>query len=173
MSGTTVIISIIKAIQKELFLPKYSIDICLFDGEEIGLYGSKRYVSQCNQGVKLFINFDTCGYIDLGAGVYYDPTHPELELEFQEYIKLVKDVKMKVAEYKPEGYVTDCRPFELYKIPYVSIMNSGKTPWIHTYDDAVSIISFEKLDNLAKGTVQYLLNNYNEVSSSCIFPKMD
>ena len=156
LSGVAVLLKAIKTIQLNTIRPYYSIEFCFFDGEEIGRYGSNHYVSVCNRGVKLYINIDTCGRFDCGAGIYYDNTNPYLKDEFESFILNVKDVKMKLAEYNPIGYTTDCEPFEKNQIPFVSIMNDAPSSYLHTYEDNISHISFEKLDNLAKGINLFL-----------------
>ena len=156
LSGTSVLLSIISKIKDEKLLPKYSIDICLFDGEEIGLYGSRHYVAKCKNGIKVYINVDTCGNKDFGAGFYYDKSHPYLREEFSRLIAMMSDVKLKVAEYNPQGYTTDCYFFGQKNIPFVSLMNDNYNNYQHTTRDDVSHISFKKIDILASGIVLYL-----------------
>ena len=165
MSGVAVLLAVIKYLQAEGIYPQYNIDICFFDGEEIGRYGSSRYLTQCEYGIKKYINIDTCGNKDVGAYVLYDNTHPYLKEEFEDYIRMVKDVSMKTAIYNPQGYTTDCYYFERKHIPFVSIQNYEGAGWlIHSFNDDISYISFEKIDNIAKGLVLYL-HAYSEVSS--------
>lgn len=156
LSGTAVMLSLIKGIQKKKIQPKYSIDICLFDGEEIGRFGSRRYLSVCRYGIKRYINVDTCGNKDCGIFVLYSNIHPFLKSEFE---GLVKDIKMELSEYDPQGFTTDCEPFAINQIPFVCIDNEILLPdYLHRKNDDVSHISFRKLSIISKGLDTYLRN---------------
>ena len=165
MSGVAVLLTVIKNLQAERIYPQYNIDICFFDGEEIGRYGSYHYLYNCKQKIMKFINIDTCGNKDFGVCVLYDNTHPFLKEEFEDFIRLVKDVRMRTSIYNPKGYTTDCEFFEQKHVPFVSIQNDSGSSWLHTFDDDLSHMSFEKIDNIAKGIVLYL-HNVSEISSS-------
>lgn len=165
MSGVAVLLTVIKSLQVVGIYPQYNIDICFFDGEEIGRYGSKQYLYGCKQKIKKYINIDTCGNKDFGACVLYDNKHPYLKEEFEGFIHMVKDVTMKTAVYNPKGFTTDCQFFEQKHIPFVSIQNDKGSSWLHTFDDDLSHISFEKIDNIAKGIVLYL-HTFSELSSN-------
>ena len=41
--------------------PNMTLISVFFDGEEIGRYGSKRYLSECDGNIVLYINIDTRG----------------------------------------------------------------------------------------------------------------
>ena len=161
MSGTAVLLSLIKAIQRAQIHPKYSVDICFFDGEEIGRYGSRYYLNQCKRGIKQYINIDTCGNKDYGIVVLYDIKHPFLQREFESFVHIVSEIGSKVAVYNPKGYTTDCEYFESKNIPFVSIQNDKHSYHLHTIDDNVSHISFKKIDDLAKGLDQYIRTSYS------------
>lgn len=164
MSGVAVLLTIIKYLQAEGIYPQYNIDICFFDGEEIGRYGSKQYLDKCKQGIKRYINIDTCGNKDFGLRVLYDNTHPFLIDEFTVFCNMMKDVMIGYEVYNPKGWTTDCEWFEHKHIPFVSIQNDQGSSWLHTFEDNLSHISFEKIDNIAKGLVLYL-RTFSEVSS--------
>lgn len=156
MSGTAVLLSLIKGIQRVPIYPKYSIEICFFDGEEIGRYGSNYYLNHCERGIKRYINIDTCGNKDYGLVVYYDRKQPSLQEEFEPFIQSIHDYKIKAAIYNPKGYTTDCECFESAGIPFVSIQNDTPTRHLHTKEDNVSHISFKKLNDLAVNLDQFL-----------------
>lgn len=155
LSGVAVLLDLIKMLQGDPFNAQYSIDICLFDGEEIGLYGSKHYVEKTGK-VKLYINVDTCGNKDSGLGVYYDKRHPYLQEEFQSFISSINVVNTKVAEYNPVGYTTDCSPFSNQMIPFVNMGNDRITGLNHSMEDVVSHISLEKIHCLSEALFEYL-----------------
>ena len=161
MSGTAVLLSFIKGLQRDKIQPRYSIDICFFDGEEIGRYGSNHYLDQCEKGIKLYINVDTCGKLNDGLVVLYNNEYPFLQDVFVLFRPLVRDVDIRISVYNPKGYTTDCEPFQRKCIPFVSIQNSTHSYYLHTTMDDVSHISFEKIDNLARGLDQYIRVSYS------------
>lgn len=155
MSGVAVLLKLIKILQEKNFHPKYSFDVCFYDGEEIGRYGSKRYVDTTKK-IKMYINIDTCGNCDSGLGVYCDISNPYLKEMFKDFIVLVKNIRMKVADYKPVDYVTDCEPFVNYKIPYVNIGNDRITGFNHTMNDDISHISYERILSISSALFEYI-----------------
>lgn len=154
LSGTAVLLSVIKSIQKNKIQPKYSVDICLFDGEEIGRYGSRHYISICHQGIKQYINVDTCGRLDCGIELLHSVNGSLLGLELEGYMAAI--IKY-VGEYKPIGYSTDCDPFGAKQIPFVFIHNEiGSPDYLHSVHDDTTHISFEKLSIISNGLDAYL-----------------
>ena len=155
MSGVAVLMKLIKILQENNYHPQYSIDICFYDGEEIGRYGSKRYVDTTRK-IKMYINIDTCGDQDSGIGVFYDPNNPYLKDEFAVFTVLIKDIKTTLFKYVPVGYVTDCEYFGRRSIPYVSIMNDRTTGYNHTMKDDISHISYEHILNISNALFEYI-----------------
>lgn len=153
LSGVAVVLQVIKAIQRNTIYPFYSIDFCLFDGEEIGRYGSKRYLSKCEGAIALFINFDTCGGKDSDIGFFFSPLYPGLITRFTDFID---ETNLHVYEYNPKGSTTDCEPFQKKDIPFVAIGCRPLPGYLHKKDDDVSHISFERLEGLAKGIEKHL-----------------
>lgn len=157
MSGVAVLLRLIKLFQKQPVKLSYCIDVCLFDGEEIGRYGSKRYMNQNNNDIKKFINVDTCGNKNFGIGFYYDKSYPVLKEEFDRFKEVIDGYKVVVDCYNPIGYTTDCEPFEKMHIPFVSIQNDTPSDYLHTFNDNVCNISFKRLTLLSNSLYQYLL----------------
>lgn len=153
LSGVAVLLKTIKAFQLDAISPYYSMDFCFFDGEEIGRYGSNHYVANCSRGIKLYINIDTCGNPDL-----------ELSLDFSancsyfasEFANMQSQFKMRMGEYNPIGYTTDCEPFETRKIPFVSIGAVVIPYYLHSLNDNVSNISFSRLEDISNFLFKYL-----------------
>ena len=146
-SGVAVLLQIIKAIQNDFFYPKYSIDICLFDGEEIGRYGSYHFLSKCENGIALYINVDTCGGKDTDIRFFYSPSLQLLNYHFEDFLE---STNLPVVEYDPVGYTTDCEPFQKKAIPFVAIGCYTLPSYLHTIDDNIGNISFRRLDTYAK-----------------------
>jgi hypothetical protein len=161
MSGTAVVLSVIKKLQQRNIRPKYSLDLCLFDGEEIGRYGSNRYVAQCEKGIKQYINVDTCGNKDLGIVALYDEKHSSIREDSNLIVQLFKGIKTRVSAYNPKGYTTDCEVFQARSIPFVSIQNDAHTDYLHSMRDDTLHISFAKIEHIAEGLEQYIRSSFN------------
>lgn len=156
LSGVAVLLRTIKMIQSSSIHPHYSFDFCFFDGEEIGRYGSKRYVANCRRGILVYMNVDTCGNPDLGLGFAYSSYTPYLAQSFKE---MQTDLKIKmIVEYDPVGYTTDCAPFEQAKIPFVAVGNEVFMKYQHTPSDDVSHISFSRINRISNSLYKYLKN---------------
>lgn len=153
MSGVAVLLGLIKRLQSKEFSPYYSLDICLFDGEEMGRFGSKHYLENCKNGIKMYINVDTCGKNEGGIGIYCDINNPFLKDDFK---GVFQGVKTAIVDYRSERYTTDCQYFAYRSIPYVSIMNDSSSDYLHSYNDDVSHIFFERISFISDDLEAYL-----------------
>ncbi len=153
LSGVAVLLKVIKAIQKEKIHPKYDIDICFFDGEEIGRYGSIQYLKECKQGVKYYLNIDTVGNPDIDLAFYFSKDCSFFMNDFQE---MIDKLDMSTGDYAPVNYSTDCETFKRNNIPFICIVCKTLPNYIHTTKDDISHISFSRLDILAKGIEKYI-----------------
>lgn len=154
LSGVAVLLKAIKTIQLESISPNYSMEFCFFDGEEIGRNGSKHYVDNCKRGIKYYINIDTCGNPDDGLTLAYSNYEASLIKEFKD---MKEDLNMKIEEYNAVGYSTDCEPFEMKRIPFVTIRNDIVIPYyVHSYNDNVSHVSFSRLNNISSSLISFL-----------------
>lgn len=155
LSGVAVVLQLIKAIQRNKMHPHYSIDLCLWDGEEIGRYGSKYYLSKQSGPIKLYINIDTCGNSEFGLAYAYSDYTPNIVNEFA---KMQEKLNMKVEEYHPTNYASDCDPFRDMNIPFISITDDIVIPpYIHSWEDNISIISFSRINNISMALYERLL----------------
>lgn len=153
LSGVVVLLKVIKAIQKIKIHPKYGIDICFFDGEEIGRHGSAHYLKECKQGVKYYFNIDTVGNPDIDLAFYYSKGCSYFANDF---LELIEELDMSVEDYSPVNYITDCETFKYSNIPFICIVCKTLPNYIHKKSDTISHISFSRLDILAKGVEKYI-----------------
>lgn len=153
LSGVVVLLKVIKAIQKEKIHPKYGIDICFFDGEEIGRHGSIQYLKECKQGVKYYFNIDTVGNPDIDLAFYYSKG---CSFFVNDFLELIDKLNMSAEDYAPVKYSTDCETFKNKNIPFICIVCKTLPNYIHTTKDDISHISFSRLDILAKGIEKYI-----------------
>ena len=155
LSGVAVLLQVIKAIQKKGFRPHYSLEICLWDGEEIGRYGSKYYVSHQDSPIKLYINVDMCGNPKCGLTCAYSDYAPNIVnvlANFQE------ELNMQVEEYHSVNYITDCEYFNNMRIPFVHIGNDNPLmPYIHSKGDNISCVSLPRIKNISVALYGFLL----------------
>lgn len=153
LSGVVVLLKVIKALQKDRINPEYGIDLCLFDGEEIGRHGSTRYVTESKKCIKHYINVDTVGNPDVELAFFYSKGCPYLTEGFE---GLIQTLNMSAEEYNPEKFITDCETFKYQNIPFICMVCKNIPPYLHKSADNISNISFERLDVIAKGIESYL-----------------
>ena len=153
LSGVAVLLKVIKAIQKNNIHPQYGIDICLFDGEEVGHYGSNRYLSESKKEIKFYINVDTVGNPDVELAFFYSSGCPYLTKGFE---GMIEKLNMCAGDYNPVKFVTDCEPFKYKDIPFICLVCKNIPPYLHSQGDSISVISFERLDIIAKSIECYL-----------------
>ena len=153
LSGVVILLIVIKALQKSRIHPRYGIDICFFDGEEIGRYGSTRYVTESKNGIKHYINVDTVGNPEVELAFFYSSGCSYFADEFRE---LIEKINMSAGDYSPVNYITDCESFKYKNIPFVCMVCKNIPPYLHKSADNISNISFERLDVIAKGIERYL-----------------
>jgi Zn-dependent M28 family amino/carboxypeptidase len=156
ISGVAVLLQVIKAIQKTGFRPHYSMEICFWDGEEIGRYGSKYYVSHQDSPIKLYINVDTCGNPKCGLTCAYSDYAPNIVNELANF---QEELNMQVEEYHPVNYTTDCEYFSKMRIPFVNIINDiPLMPSIHSKGDDISCVSLPRIQNISVALYGFLLS---------------
>lgn len=155
LSGVAVVLLCIKHFQTLSFRPQYSYDICFWDGEEIGRYGSKHYLSSyCKKGIKLYINVDTCGSIrDYLLSLSHNKAYEWLKSEFATMAMNIGAVQV---EYNLTTGSTDCEQFEKNHIPFICIGCLKVPRYLHTYSDNVSHISFSRINDISKVLIEYL-----------------
>lgn len=151
-SGVSVLLTMIETIKKEKIVPPNSLTFCFFDGEEIGRFGSKFFVQENKEPIKLYINVDTCGSEkDYDLTVSFSSFCPEL---CHKYASLPDKIgALPIMEYAPRGYTTDCEPFEVNKIPFIAIGPNKIPTYLHSPNDVISHISFSRLDTIARELV--------------------
>lgn len=156
-SGIVVLLMVIKTIRDEKLALPYSLTFCFFDGEEIGRYGSKQFVHDNKDPIKLYINVDTCGSEnDYNLTVSYNSSFPELRDKFVTFPDGIG--ALPIMEYAPLGYITDCQYFAQNNNPFIAIGPDRVPYYLHSTNDNVSHISFQRLDLISKELVLFVSN---------------
>lgn len=148
LSGVAVVLRCIELFQSGSLQPKYSYDLCFWDGEEIGRYGSKHYLDAYNEKqIKLYINVDTCGSVDeYKLGIHYSVEYPALQSVFT---PLANTLDAELWPYMMEGTTTDCEQFETESIPFVTLSCTQNPSYLHSKRDNVSNISFTRIEEIS------------------------
>lgn len=159
MSGVAVLMTLANRLSKKTSL-KYNIDICFWDGEEVGRYGSSYYLlSNANhQKCKLYINVDTCGSkCCYNLGVLYNQNVSNINALFEDYSY---NLQLEYAPYSPLGFITDCESFDVYGIPYLTIGSMTHPCHIHTTNDSPEILDYNQMWNIFNMLYNYIIDNY-------------
>lgn len=157
MSGVAVLLRVIRLLQGAKMTPRYNLDVCFWDGEEIGRFGSKMYVQNKKDYKHMsYINVDT-----VGNDEYYTVTltySPEYAFCTHIFDEFVNELGMPMAEYNPQGFTTDCEPFIREHIPFINICCDKIPPYLHKNTDIPSNISYSKVNNLANAIIKHLID---------------
>lgn len=149
LSGVAVLLCLVNRLKTTKLIPKYNIDVCFWDGEEIGRFGSKYYVSQLSESKRkqiTYVNVDT-----VGSEHYYQVTlsyNPSKCLS-NSFCSLASKLEIPVVEYSPVGFTTDCEPFLKNDMSFVNICCDQIPPYLHSLSDVASNVSVNQVLKIA------------------------
>lgn len=149
LSGVAVLLCLVNSLKATNCIPKYNIDVCFWDGEEIGRYGSKYYVRQLSDSKReqmTYVNVDT-----VGNEQYYQVTlsyNPSKCLS-DAFCSLASKLEIPVVEYNPVGFTTDCEPFLNNDMTFVNICCDKIPPYLHSFSDIASNVSINQICKIA------------------------
>lgn len=158
ISGVAVLLCLVDKLKQQQGIPDYCIDICFWDGEEIGRYGSKHYVEKLDEvgyNRMMYINVDT-----VGSEQYYQVTlsYNVIPLVFNySFYSFASDLNSPVVEYNPNGFTTDCESFLKKDIPFINISCDRLPPYLHSSSDIASNISFNQINRIANALFDNLI----------------
>ena len=148
-SGTTAILELAEAFGKSKTKPKDTIVFIAFNAEELGLLGSKHYVSDPLlplDDCKLMINLDMVGRL---RGTTVTAQGGNLSRSVTQLVdKLDDDYPFDVNITVP-GNRSDHAPFNWNGVP-VLFFHTGTHPQYHRTTDDPDLINYEGLVNIAK-----------------------
>ncbi|MCU0285912.1 MAG: M20/M25/M40 family metallo-hydrolase [Acidobacteria bacterium] len=154
-SGSAALLSIAGALSSSKYKPKRSVLFILFAGEEMGLLGSKYFVSHLPGKVKKINFVFNMDMIGAGPNVFIArlKNYPEVEkilVETPRKLNLCCQVKGNEAGKKSRGGA-DHAPFVEKGIPAVSIFSTdGQHHGYHTNDDTIYWITPKIIEDIAK-----------------------
>ncbi len=170
-SGVSAVMQIAKAFVENGIRPERSVIFAFWDGEELGLLGSKYFVKNCNfiRQVKGYLNFDMIGRNTDEANpsyviYFYSQNHPAFERWSKEDIQKY-DLEI-TPEYRPSDNNlggSDNVSFAKANIPIIWYHTDGH-PDYHKPSDEVNKINWSKLVDITKASFLNLWNLANEKS---------
>lgn len=156
ISGVSVLLKVASSFLYRDAPHKYTYVFCFWDGEEIGRYGSRQYVSDLadRNKVKLYINVDTCGSDKAyRLGVQCDKKYPSLQETMN---RLSNRIGVETTDYAPTSFTTDCEPFDNNDIPFVNVGCLTIPAYLHSSADTVDKISFSQLHRIQLALYDFL-----------------
>lgn len=167
-SGVSAVLQIAQAFVQSGQQPERSVIFAFWDGEEIGLLGSRYFVEQCpfRDQIKSYLNFDMIGrnqdekrprLVDF----FYTQSHPEYEKWLTEDIHTYQLELTPVFHpwEKPVGG-SDNASFARHDIPIIWYHTNGH-PDYHQPGDHTSKLNWEKLTAITKAAFLNLWNMAN------------
>ncbi len=171
-SGTAVVMEVGRLLAKSNFKPKRTVYFCLWDGEEMGLLGSRYWVKNPTDGVtidKVVTNFNM-DMVGLGTkiGVPGGMNFPSIwNVIIKNQDQDILDA-LEPSEAGPGG--SDYAPFISLGIEALAIMTRGGTghPDYHDTGDDTKYISSEILRKTGQFVIQGTINAANETKADML-----
>ena len=148
-SGTTAILELAEAFGKSDARPKDTIVFIAFNDEELGLLGSKHYVSDPLlplDDCKLMINLDMVGRL---RGTTVTAQGGNLSRSVTQLVDKLDDNYPFDVNITAAGNRSDHAPFNWSGVP-VLFFHTGTHPQYHRITDDPDLINYEGLVNIAK-----------------------
>ena len=148
-SGTTAILELAEAFGKSKTKPKDTIVFIAFNAEELGLLGSKHYVSDPLlplDDCKLMINLDMVGRL---RGTTVTAQGGNLSRSVTQLVDKLDDDYPFDVNITAAGNRSDHAPFNWNGVP-VLFFHTGTHPQYHRTTDDSDLINYEGLVNIAK-----------------------
>ena len=148
-SGTTAILELAEAFGKSKTKPKDTIVFIAFNAEELGLLGSKHYVSDPLlplDDCKLMINLDMVGRL---RGTTVTAQGGNLSRSVTQLVDKLDDNYPFDVNITAAGNRSDHAPFNWSGVP-VLFFHTGTHPQYHRITDDPDLINYEGLVNIAK-----------------------
>ena len=148
-SGTTAILELAEAFGKSDAKPKDTIVFIAFNAEELGLLGSKHYVSDPLlplDDCKLMINLDMVGRL---RGTTVTAQGGNLSRSVTQLVHKLDDNYPFDVNITAAGNRSDHAPFNWSGVP-VLFFHTGTHPQYHRITDDPDLINYEGLVNIAK-----------------------
>ena len=177
-SGCSVLLGNAKTLSRQIQQPSHTIKIIFFGAEELGLIGSRYYVSQLSEEeiskIDLMINYDMVGWLR---------GNPQLAIsgieEVPEYYAAAREVddnypfEVRAAGVGSGG--SDHAPFANEGVPFV-FYHTGAHRYYHTPDDDADLIDFEGLTNICNFSLE-VLNRFDSMNlrrvRKAVYPELN
>lgn len=168
-SGVSAVLQIARAFVVSGQQPERNVIFAFWDGEEIGLLGSRYFVENCTfrKQIKGYLNFDMIGrdhFPDKSQHVvyFYTEAHPDFGRWLKEDIQKY-DLRLQ-PEYKPWDRPVgggDNTSFALYDIPVIWYHTDGH-PDYHQPGDHADRLNWDKVTEITKASFLNVWNLANE-----------
>lgn len=143
-SGVAMLIELARRLYAEKETLRRSILFVAFDGEEQGLWGSRRFLKDSilyPEEIKVMFSLDMLGYYAANGFVEYSGTGTLRD--FDNFIPANKVLGVKYKKFENSLFTaTDTEPFALAGIPALAVTTGLKSPY-HKPGDEASGIDFE------------------------------
>lgn len=166
-SGIVAVLQIAKAIKASGLTPKRSIVLAFWDGEEIGLYGSKNYMlNRDSSTIKGYMNFDMIGReTDTNNPTVFRYLYTEAKPAYEKFLSnAIKDYDLNViAQFRPWANPTsgsDNASFAKKGVP-IAWFHTDANPDYHKVTDTYDKICWAKMFDIIRASylVQWEMAN--------------
>ncbi|WP_179632161.1 M28 family peptidase [Clostridium peptidivorans] len=175
-SGVAVLINLADELKKQSNKIKFDYDIvfAVFNGEEVGMTGSKSFVSQIGKIYDNFynINIDSVGYKNTSSVVLNNSFNNLRGLSNNnDFNKLYTNLKihfennnLTISRKKLPYLGSDDYSFQEKGYPAIGIIEENVKDIIHTPNDTPEMIDYSRLELIKKSIYSFIIN-----SGDCLF----
>ena len=149
-SGISAILELAANLQKNRMLLKRSVIIAAFGGEEMGLLGSKYFISHLPvelSSVVAMINLDMVGRLDMNKGLQIGGTGTSAEADSLIAIAN-KDLNLKISKSRDGSGPSDHSSFYAKNIPVFFLTTGAHTDY-HTPEDDIERINIQGIQQVS------------------------
>lgn len=162
-SGVSVLIDLADKLNKEAKINKLEVDIifCAFNGEEVGLLGSRNFIKDIKGKYDklLNINIDSVGYKS-GGDILFLRKEEKNKSIYEDMKKALNNNGINVSNKEIKG-ISDNHSFTEEDIANICLVEENIKNIIHSKEDTIELIDFQRLDNIMKSIIEFI-KDYTE-----------
>lgn len=157
-SGVSIVLDLAEKLNKEAKTKKPEVDIifCAFNGEEIGLLGSRNFVKDIKGKYDklLNINIDSVGYKSGGDIIFLRKEVKNKSIYENMKISLNNN-GINVSDKETRG-LSDNHSFAEEGMANICLVEENIDDIIHSKEDTIDLIDFQRLDNITKSIIEFI-----------------
>lgn len=159
-SGVAVLLDLAETLNNQYLVnkPEFDIIFCVFNSEEKGLTGSKKFIEYINGKYDnlININIDSIGYKDGGKVTFLDK-NTDTSL-YEPMKEVIENNGLEVELDTGLKGTADSVAFDKAGIPAICIIDENVKDVIHTENDTPELIDYDRLNKIVKSVYDFVIS---------------